>query len=413
MMGFVPSSQGMIERYNYSYIPANVPGSQMGFQNLSYLPVVLDGITNMYKKQSYIPCSTSAGCGPFGSTEETVMEYNLGWWEKDRSFFYYPCMLISAFYGMKYPDFRKRFNIPDNFILYGDSGGFQNLSKDRNLSWKDVLEWQERNCNVIFSLDYPIDFCKTSHEIEKFNNKTIRNIENMIDNKRNDDSLYYGCVHAFDTNSLINFYESISDIAVDGYGQGQLSTLKRITIDEKIDRIVLAYTLDDEKRNQHFFGLSSPIAIAVGHFMEKKYRGKFTYDNSNYGRGAIGREYKLDSMKLILNENSPINSLGCDCPVCSQLNCINDMKGEGSVPGALISLHNLWQEIKKDLWIKSLIDSPDDLLRYIGESKFKKSTIQRLDYIFGDRNLDDYHKRFNYKLQMESIRTIRRLDEFV
>ena len=128
----------------------------------------------------------------------------------------------------------------------------------------------------------------------------------------------------------------------------------------------------------------------------------------------MGREYFIDrSQSIILNQTSSLRGIGCLCPVCSHLRDIEDMKGEGSVPGALISLHNLWKEIEKDRWIQSLIDSPDDLFRYL-DLKSKPQNIQkRVEYIFAYEDLEKYCKKFPYKLKVDTKAEIRRLDEFV
>jgi len=404
MNNYIPSVSGMEERSRMGYIPAHGDGP-FGRREVTYIPVLNNQLKNMYSRNiRYIPCSSSASDDPWGCTEDTIKKFNLGWWEEGKSFFLYPFMLVSAYYGMKYPNFRGHFNIPkDNFILYGDSGGFQNLSSNRGLYWRNVLNWQEKNCDVIFSLDYPPLPTKDSKlEREKKYNKSIENIRLMVENKNFSEKKYYGCVHAVNLRELEEYGKKIKDYDLDGYSHGQLA-IKESSVIDKIDRIVASYFLSD--KSQHFLGLSTPIAIAVGYFIEKLTGQKFTYDNSSYGRGAMVRKYFVNEQaSIILNKNSKINYLGCDCPICSRLQNIDDMKSEGSVPGALISLHNLYMEIKKDIWLKSLIDSPEELFQYLRLSSKPNNIKKRIEYLFKYEDIEKYVKNFPYKItNMNSI----------
>jgi hypothetical protein len=64
-------------------------------------------------------------------------------------------MLVSAFYGLKWKDnFRQYYNMPDDFIIIGDSGGFQNMTMNANLDPIEVLRWQEKHCQIGLSFDY-------------------------------------------------------------------------------------------------------------------------------------------------------------------------------------------------------------------------------------------------------------------
>ena len=348
---------------------------------------------------NYIPVSNGSLAGTFGGILK-LSPINNHWWEKE-SFFQYPSMLCSSFYAMKDKNYRERFNIPEKFILFGDSGGFQNLSSDRNLNWKTVLDWQKNNCDVIFSLDYPIAIYDSPNERDIKNKKTIENIKLMINNR--DDKKYYGCLHGLNKSEVIKNYNEIKNLDLDGIAHGEFAQ-KGIKKSSKIDKIVLNFATSDLPH--HFLGLSSSIGIAVLYFISKIKNQHFYYDNSSYGVGAMVRKYNIDEKKsIILNKNSKIKSLGCDCPVCTQSK-LEDMKNDGSTAGALISLHNLYQEIKKDSWIKSLIESPDELFDYLQLSKSPKNIQDRIKYLFEYEDLEKYMKKFPYKAALESNQTI-------
>jgi hypothetical protein len=89
------------------------------------------------------------------------------------------------------------------------------------------------------------------------------------------------------------------------------------------------------------------------------------------------------------------------------------MKGDGSIPGALISLHNLWKEVEKDRWIKSLVHSRDDLFKYLKLTSKPKPIRDRIEYLYKIEDLEKYCKKFPYRIKVDAKADMRRLDEFV
>ena len=51
--------------------------------------------------------------------------FNLLCWWKRGSAFYYPSLLVSAYYGMKFSNIREKFEVGKDILIVGDSGGFQ------------------------------------------------------------------------------------------------------------------------------------------------------------------------------------------------------------------------------------------------------------------------------------------------
>jgi len=127
----------MTNELRENFIPANMPGCQM-MSNLNFVPV-----------------SSSATIGPVGSYDNIgkfipqmnpdmnrlnhqYKEFKFSWWEPN-SFFYYPYLLISAFYGLQYRNIREQYNIPKEVTIIGDSGGFQNMTQDGTVNPLQVL----------------------------------------------------------------------------------------------------------------------------------------------------------------------------------------------------------------------------------------------------------------------------------
>ena len=69
---------------------------------------------------------------------------------------YHPYILASAWWEMwDEVDFRKKINVPEDMIFYGDSGGYQSVKKGIKLEVEKTLRWQEMSCNRAMTFDHP------------------------------------------------------------------------------------------------------------------------------------------------------------------------------------------------------------------------------------------------------------------
>ena len=116
------------------------------------------------------------------------------WW-KEQGMLWYPGMLTSAYYGMDYPDYRKEIDLPskDDYLLIGDSGGFQEMKGKPNKGIHEILRWQEDNCNIGITKDFPIGPKASSEDFTKHMRKSTRNAMDMRKYLDSDMKLY--CVY--------------------------------------------------------------------------------------------------------------------------------------------------------------------------------------------------------------------------
>jgi len=343
---YIPASEPSTGRWDMKYIPANMPGCQM-MGNLDYVPASIGTIYNAYDKCKYIPCSSSAP-GPSGVTEETVKR--LSWWEEN-SFFRYPCLLITAFYGMKWKDnFRDFFNIPDDFIIIGDSGGFQNMTQNANLNPIDVLRWQEKHCQIGLTFDLPLmdDDYKT---IKYKQEQTAKNAGIAFNNRQNKKLKLYAVFQGHSLEQQKYMIKCYNDnISLDKFDGIAIGGLVPIACDTERLIIVLTtfcYNIKDYNLPVHFFGLSGNKIAPYIIYLEKVFGLQITFDSSSYGAGAIRREFwKGNGLEKIKVQETNLDKIPCDCPVCSVVQDWKEYQKNGSLPGGLISLHNLYQTIQ-------------------------------------------------------------------
>ncbi len=350
------------------FVPANMPGCQM-MSNLKFTPAVLDGICKI-NHLNYIPAPGSPEAGRFhlkyvlasigidrpfinSKVSNHIQNgYKLSWWEPN-SFFQYDSMLISAYYGMKWKDnFREFFNIPNDFIIIGDSGGFQNMTQNANLNPIEVLRWQEKHCQIGLTFDLPI-FKDDSYKIKQQKQiQTTKNAQVALEKRENKGLKLYAVFQGHNIEEqeyMLECYQKYTDgiEKFDGIAIGGLVPISGNT--EMLIKVLTLFCYNTSKYNKpiHFFGLSGNKIIPYIIYLQRLFNLDITFDSSSYGAGAIRREFWIGNGKKKINcmkEN--YDKIPCDCPVCSIVKDFNEYKKDGSIAGGLISLHNLYQTLQ-------------------------------------------------------------------
>ncbi len=310
----------------------------------------------------------------------------------------YKQILISSYPYMKYQKIENEINI-NGFKIYGDSGGYSNIKKNLNLNVKNVLKWQHHNTDVIFSLDYPPTKKDPINIRYKKYEKGLENIEYMINNKIKNKE-YYACIHGLNMKELKFHYENIKIDEINGFGICEL-TNHETNIIQKIDRLVLSFYLAQNKKI-HLLGLSSSIPIAIAFLLSNRCKTSFTFDNSSYSiLGCRYRQY-INNINttpgynnLILNKNCNITELDCDCPICKKYK-IDEFCQKGSIAGILISLHNLYIEIKRYENLKRIIKNEDEIFKFLKLDNKSKKIKERVSFVFKCDDLEKYINKFYY-----------------
>jgi len=363
----------------------------------SYIPAQLDGL----KKGGYIPAKM-----------ESIFDninYNskkLSWWE-DESFFFYPRLLVSAYYGMKYPNFREHFHVKDDVALMLDSGGFQNLTLNANLDPIKVLRWQEANGNIGLTFDLPTLKDDTKEVKIRKQLQTVENAYLALDSKQNEKLRLYAVTqgHTFDEQQfIIDKYNEIGDIKrFDGFAMGGIVSIKGDIKFLTNAATVFVNNLYKYKKPLHFLGLSGLNSVPVILYLMNKFDVTTTYDSTSYAVSAkinsFVNPFTLRKDEIPMGElgNKLLKEIPCSCPVCSNIEGIHEFYDRRSVSSALISLHNLWYYIKYDEMLRSLIDD-DELFKsfiYRNNSLELKECFQYIDYACAE-GIVKANQKFNF-----------------
>jgi len=318
------------------------------------------------------------------TSEKFKKEYTLDWWTES-ALFNYSALLVSAYYGMDIWEFREHYKIPrKDFLFIADSGGWQITTQKVKIDAHDILRWQEHNADVGLTLDVPpvyaesrkvyTDMADFQHCVEM----SKKNCEIMHRSWKSEDLELLKVIHGVEPEQLDIWYKAHEDLEFSGLAFSPKPP------NEMSIATLLAYGIEKEAKKVHMFtgtGLgTSPVVIYA-----KKYFERLTYDSSTFSsQGAKMRAYFMPqdlSGRIMFGRayNSTFKRLPCTCPVC-QLSTIDDMNAEGSCPGGLIALHNLWVYLMYCNFIDSLADSKPDLMEYLRKNE-QYDAIKAIEFI--------------------------------
>ena len=288
--------------------------------------------------------------------------------------------------------------------LFVDSGGFKFLNgHELDGSDFEVEIDQEAAYNIqrsmgadiIVNLDHPItpdDGYET--RVEKAQ-QTARNVAEFLDLSTGYEGLRFLTLHGYDYSMLDTFLTQIDEIvgtkrahaAFDGVALGSMVPLK----DNKGKLIDGIQDCRDVLKDWgfadlplHVLGISSsaiPLLAAVG---------ADSFDSSSYLHSAINRKYctsLLESMPL-----DEANFSACECPVCSNPDLVDRMKGNAEYQKDIlgpVAMHNLIIQKREIAHIRECIRSDD--------------TSQFASYIENTLGRDKVMRQFAHRVVNESL----------
>jgi helicase len=220
-----------------------------------------------------------------------------------------------------------------HFPLLIDSGGFASLFQHADvkavsglgvletetgdekalLHPREVLEFQERNADLAFTLDFPIPPSMALGEARRRNELTIANAKWAVQNRRRKDMLLYACVQGWDVDSYRACAAAYALLPFDGIAIGGL--VPRVSDFSHVLAIVDAVRAAVPNKPLHVFGLGKPD------FVEALFRrGVQSVDSSSYVKlAAEGKLWNQPSLHLI--DASPAERLHlalCNLAMASQ-----------------------------------------------------------------------------------------------
>jgi helicase len=165
----------------------------------------------------------------------------------------------------------------------------------------DVLDFQEQNADVAFTLDFPISPKTDPAEADRRQRLTIANAIWAIRNRRRQDLLLFACIQGWDEDSAANCAAQLAAYPFDGFAIGGL--VPRAHDSDGILAIVEAVGEQIRDRPLHVFGLGKPETTRL--LFE---HGVDSVDSSAYVKlAADGRAWS--NPDLILSDPTSVDRL--------------------------------------------------------------------------------------------------------
>ena len=260
----------------------------------SKLPAVLKTAHGLIRLPAYVPVTTFGDKYPL---DELVRPY-------------FPRLVQAAMVSFHYA---KQMKESSSIPLFVDSGGFASLFQNatvhkvsglgvlstttnegtETLHPRDVLEFQERQADVAFTLDFPIPPAMSIREGRWRLNLTVANARWAIENRRRKDMLLFACVQGWDVDSYTRCAVAYAELPFDGIAIGGL--VPRVHDLTAVLRIVEAVRSAVPDKPLHVLGLGKPNIV------EALFKhGVQSVDSSSYIKlAAAGRLWGQPDLHLI------------------------------------------------------------------------------------------------------------------
>jgi queuine/archaeosine tRNA-ribosyltransferase len=340
------------------------------FDDINYIPVIASLIT-FAKPQNFI-------------NGEAVTFF------QNNSIFKYPKHLVNPFHTEK--DYEELFNngsmLPS--LSFADSGGLQELLlKGLVKTPEEILQWQEKYCDVGFALDkIPFNTDNANNvgwtfdevNFDKCAQITKERIEAALKVRKEWKGFkYYAIIQGIDYKMYKRWKDIIEVKGIDGW------CCKSPTNSPANLAETAVFVLLNLDKPVHFLGIGQLTKSIILYYAKRYYKHPFSFDSSSYDSGAQYRRYNLpfyfNGFDVIKSEKGKYSMTNfsdfCGCPACKVLSSIINNPDAEKYIGYLISLHNVIQNIYIFKYLDNIYKDGDKLRDFV-KNYFKENTANRL-----------------------------------
>ena len=257
------------------------------------------------------------------------------------------CPLYSM--DLSHGDLRRQLQLGEKTKLLMDSTGYQRMTLKSIGQMPDpiqVLRYQEQNkTDLAMTLDVPFRPEVTSlSEGWRRIQLSMKYATMALKEKSQPAMRLYCVIHAWDYLSAKKVAEEAYQYGFDGYALGAPEPLHRQMGNsqylERLSQLLVAVKETIGDRPLHLLGVGSLPALYLMGLI-----GVSSFDTLKYLHAAKYRAYlmpsgSIASVGLRSKGRRRLHDLPCSCPVCSNVD-VDILSQDGSIPGALLALHNL------------------------------------------------------------------------
>lgn len=263
---------------------------------------------------------------------------------------------------------RDEMGVPQDTILFADSGGFDFQNEGVDTTPERTLETQRRiGADIFGTVDLPLS--RDNRDIE--NQRRIRESTEYAlaaSDAHDDEGLLFASVHGYDPETVQNTLRYLEDNGdFDGYALGSMVPIR--TDYTKVTQLVLAARRATDK-HLHVYGLGGLVYQPL-----LLYLGVDSFDSTAFIRSAGNRNYLIPGFggeELRNVEN--LHHLPCSCPVCCSRQ-LDEIRQERE----LLTRHNLWALVTELRRFRYIAEGREDLEDYL-DLRFSGNEVTQRAY---------------------------------
>ncbi|MFC7205252.1 tRNA-guanine transglycosylase [Haloferax namakaokahaiae] len=263
---------------------------------------------------------------------------------------------------------REEMRVPEETIVFADSGGFDFSSGQVDTTPKKTLAAQRQlDADIFGTVDIPLSRENRAAENHRRVNQSIEYALEASD-QHSGDALLFASVHGYDPETVRNCIAHLEKYGeFDGYALGSMVPIR--TDYKKVTKLILAARTSTDK-HLHVYGLGGLVYQPL-----LLYLGVDSFDSSAFIRGAGNRNYLIPGFGgEELQDIERLERLPCPCPVCGT-RTLDDIREDRS---ALVQ-HNLWALATELRRFEYVAESGRDIEDYL-DLRFQGNEVTRRAY---------------------------------
>lgn len=263
---------------------------------------------------------------------------------------------------------RGEMGVPENTIIFADSGGFDFKDDDVDTTPRETIETQRvLNADICGTVDLPLARENRDRENQRRIDRSIELALEASDRYEGDGKLF-ASVHGYDPATIRNGIRHLEKNGnFDGYALGSLVPVR--TDYKKVTKLILAARLATDK-HLHVYGLGGLVYQPL-----LLYLGVDSFDSSAFIRSAGNRNYLLPGFGgEELRNIEQLEFLPCPCPVCGP-RLLDEIREDRD---ALVR-HNLWALTTELRRFRYIAESGRDVEEYL-DLRFAGNEVTKRAY---------------------------------
>lgn len=263
---------------------------------------------------------------------------------------------------------REEMGVPDDTIVFADSGGFDFTGVEIDTTPEKTLETQRQlNADIYGTVDVPLSRENRATENQERIDRSIQFALEASD-RHDGDARLLASVHGYDPETVRNGIRHLEKRGnFDGYALGSLVPIR--TDYEKVTKLVLSARKTTDK-HLHVYGLGGLVYQPL-----LLYLGVDSFDSSAFIRAAGNRNYLIPGFGgEELHNIEDMEMLPCPCPVCGQRE-LDDIRQDRTA----LTQHNLWALATELRRFRYVAESGRDIENYL-DLRFRGNEVTKRAY---------------------------------